>query len=284
MTTLLKALGAAALLVFAATGVYQERHLATSATPAPAVATAPAPADQAGAPATKIRLVKDPKPVPAFSVTAFDGRTLTAAALRGKVVVLNFWATWCGPCRAEIPDLIALQKKYGDQVVVVGLSEDETGEAGVRKFVGEHQMTYPVGMASAAIDKMFGGISSLPTTFMIDRDGLVVAKHKGFTSAATTELEIRALLDLPVNATIERYDDEGETTLGTGGDATKIPGVDLTKLTPTQRLAALQRLNKDQCSCGCARTLASCRIEDPSCETSLPLAKKLVEDITKTIK
>src|SRR5262249_22781349 len=74
-----------------------------------------------------LRFFRNPKPAPAFTVRDLDGRDIAPASLRGKVVIVNFWATWCGPCRAEIPDLVALQSKYRDTLQVIGISEDEAG-------------------------------------------------------------------------------------------------------------------------------------------------------------
>src|SRR5229473_5354741 len=97
--------------------------------------------DAAGAGAAEkvtLRFFRDPKPAPAFAVRDLDGRDISAASLRGKVVLLNFWATWCPPCRAEIPDLVALQQKYRDQVVIIGISEDESPVETVLRFVAQH--------------------------------------------------------------------------------------------------------------------------------------------------
>jgi cytochrome c biogenesis protein CcmG/thiol:disulfide interchange protein DsbE len=220
-------------------------------------------------------------------VTTFDGRVITPASLKGKVAVINFWATWCGPCRAEIPFFIALQQKYGDQLVILGLSEDETGEAGVRQFVAANRMTYAVGMTTPAIDTAFGGargIPNLPMSFVIDREGKVVQRHVGLYGPEVYENEIRVLLSLPVNGVVEKFDDDGHVSFENAAEAKAIPGIDLNALTAQQRKTVLQRLNAELCTCGCKNTVAQCRIDDPTCETSLPLAKKIVADIVKTVK
>ena len=90
-----------------------------------------------------IRFVRNPDPAPEFKLTALDGKPLTIAALQGKVVFLNFWATWCGPCRAEIPDLIALQDRYKDRLQIIGLNVDDE-EADIQKYVEETGINYPV--------------------------------------------------------------------------------------------------------------------------------------------
>ena len=107
----------------------------------------------AGGPIT-VELLKEPQPIVDFTLTALDGRRLSSADWRGKVVVLNFWATWCGPCRAEIPDLVALQNKYGEQLVVVGISEDEGPVDVVRKFAADYKVNYPVAMTTPEMTKV----------------------------------------------------------------------------------------------------------------------------------
>src|SRR5262245_16639353 len=100
-----------------------------------------------------LRLLEAPQPVPEFSVRDLDGKTITSGSLRGKVVIVNFWATWCPPCRAEIPDLIALQDKYRDQLQIIGISQDETGPEDVRKFATEQRMNYPIVMSTPELEK-----------------------------------------------------------------------------------------------------------------------------------
>src|SRR5579871_1893468 len=97
---------------------------------------------------TSIRLFKEPIAVPAFSVTTLDGRQISLADLKGKVVLVNFWATWCPPCRAEIPDLMLLQEHYKDKLVVLGISEDDPPVEAVKKFVADQKMSYPVAMST----------------------------------------------------------------------------------------------------------------------------------------
>jgi thiol-disulfide isomerase/thioredoxin len=283
MTKIVSVLCAVALLVLVVLAVAQAHRSGVSAAPAVAVAAPPA-----GAPAASVmqdpgvlhvRLAKHPQPVPAFAVTTFDGRRVTSASLRGKVVILNFWATWCGPCRLEIPSFIELQKKYPDELVILGASIDETGEATVRRFVTDHAMTYAVAIAPQKMQDDFGGIDTLPTTYLLDREGNVEQKHVGLYGADEFEVEVRALAGLPINAVVERTEEFGEISVEHAAEANAIPGVDLSKLTPEQKATALERLNTEHCTCGCNRTLARCRLDDPTCETSLPLAKKVVEDI-----
>jgi cytochrome c biogenesis protein CcmG, thiol:disulfide interchange protein DsbE len=132
---------------------------------------------------------------PDFSVTDLSGRKLTLADYRGKVVLLNFWATWCGPCRLEIPGFVDLQSKYRDQgLVVLGISMDED-PAPVREFYQRYRMNYPVAMGDDALADHFGGIMGLPTTFVIQRDGHIYAKLMGAEDVGTFEEAITKLLE-----------------------------------------------------------------------------------------
>jgi cytochrome c biogenesis protein CcmG/thiol:disulfide interchange protein DsbE len=131
---------------------------------------------------------------PDFSLTDLSGRTLTLADYRGKVVLLNFWATWCGPCRLEVPGFVDLQSKYRDQgLVVIGISMDDE-EAPVREFYQRYRMNYPVAMGDDAVADRFGGILGLPTTFVIQRDGHIYAKQTGVEDVETFEEAIKKLL------------------------------------------------------------------------------------------
>jgi thiol-disulfide isomerase/thioredoxin len=229
----------------------------------------------------KLRFFRNPAAVPALAMRDLDGRPLSSADWHGKVVIVNFWATWCPPCRAEIPDLVALQNKYRDRLVIIGVSQDEGSVEVVKQFVAAHQMNYPVVMMTPEIDQAFPGIRALPTSFILDRESRVVQRHVGLLNQVITEQETRALAGLPVNASIEEIDRGQPARLENAAQATEIPGVDLTRLTPDQRMAALQKLNTDPCTCGCENTLAKCRIDDPKCTTSLPLAQRVVQDIAE---
>jgi len=232
-------------------------------------------------PAT-LRLYRNPVSAPTFNVRDLDGHDISSAALRGKVVIVNFWATWCPPCRAEIPDLVALQEKYKDHLRIIGVSEDEGGIEPVRRFAAEHKINYPIVMMTAEIQKMFPGVSALPTSFVIDRESRIVQRHVGMLTARTTELETRSLAGLPVNATVELVDQAQRLQLVNGAQATTIPGIDLASLPPAKRTEALQKLNAQPCTCGCDLTVARCRVDDPTCGVSLPLAREIVKQVAGT--
>ncbi|MGB7284565.1 MAG: redoxin family protein [Candidatus Acidiferrum sp.] len=244
----------------------------------PFVAVAPAFAQQDTEPV--IRFVRNPDPAPDFKFTSLDGKPLALEAARGKVVFLNFWATWCGPCRAEVPDLIDLQAHYKDRLQVIGLDVDDDDPAEVQKYVADTGINYPVAIASDEVRKEYGGIAALPTSFVLDTEGRIVQKHVGLFDPELYETEIRALLGLPIQAKVETFEDTGEIFLKHADRATELPGVDLSKLTPEQKKIALHRLNADSCTCGCKYTLAQCRIWDSACPISKAAAEKIIATVS----
>jgi thiol-disulfide isomerase/thioredoxin len=229
-----------------------------------------------------LRFFRNPATAPGFSVRDLDGRELSSASWRGKVVILNFWATWCPPCRAEIPDLVALQDKYRDRLVVIGISEDEAPPEVVKQFAARHNVNYPIVMMTPQLEKLFPGVSALPTSFILDRDSRIVQKHVGMLTAKTTEYETRALAGLPVNASIEEVDQTQGLKLDNNAQLMTIPGIDLATLPAAKRTEALQKLNTASCTCGCDLTVAKCRVDDPACGVSLPLAREIVKQIAGT--
>jgi peroxiredoxin len=133
---------------------------------------------------------------PEWQLKDVDGKTVRSADFKGKVVILDFWATWCGPCRAEIPNFIALQKQYAKQgLVVIGASVDEGGAAAVKPFAGKLGINYPVVLPDEKTQQAFGGIEAVPTTFIIDRQGQIVKEHLGFADKDEFENEIKPLLN-----------------------------------------------------------------------------------------
>ena len=225
-----------------------------------------------------IRFVRNPDPAPAFKLSTLDGKPLSLADYKSKVILLNFWATWCGPCRAEVPDLVELQNKYKDRLQVIGLVVDDDDEDAVKKFAGKYGINYPIAMATDEMRTEYGGIPALPTSFVLDGEGRVVQKHEGLRDPVLYEVEIRSLLGLPIgNVKVETFDDTGQIFLKHADRATQLPGVDLSKLTPEQKAAALHKFNAESCTCGCGYTLAQCRIWDRNCNVSKEATTKIME-------
>lgn len=224
-----------------------------------------------------IRFVRNPDAAPEFKLTDLQDKPVTLTEYRGKVVFLNFWATWCGPCRAEVPDLIALQKQFEDRLQIIGLDVDDD-ESDVKQFVKEMGIDYPVVMASDEVRMAYGGIPALPTSFVLDPEGRIVQKHTGYSDPALYDMEFRALLGMPTAAKVETFEDRGEIFLKNANRATELPGIDLSKLTPEQKRVALRRLNAETCSCGCKFTLAQCRIWDSACAVSKEASDKIIAE------
>jgi len=127
-------------------------------------------------------------PAPAWKLKDVEGRAVSSAQFKGKVVVIDFWATWCPPCRAEIPGYIELQKKYGkDGLVIIGMSVDRQGPEVVKKFMTEHHVNYRIVMADDDVEAAFGGMDAIPTTFIIDRDGNIRDRKVGAEATADYE-------------------------------------------------------------------------------------------------
>jgi thiol-disulfide isomerase/thioredoxin len=136
-----------------------------------------------------------PVPAPAWKLKDVDGNVVTSDQFKGKVVVIDFWATWCPPCKAEIPGYVRLQKKYAaDGLVFVGVSVDEDGPPVVKKFMKEYGINYTIVMASEAMVGAFSPIEGYPTTFIIDRDGNIRDKKLGSKPTDDYEKEILAVL------------------------------------------------------------------------------------------
>jgi thiol-disulfide isomerase/thioredoxin len=225
---------------------------------------------------------------PEFSLTSLEGQSIDLKDYRGKVVLLDFWATWCGPCRMEIPGFVALQKKYADQGFrVIGVSMDD-GPSPVRDFYKEFNMDYPVVMANNKVGMLYGGIYGLPTSFLIGRDGRIYAKHVGATDVSVFEEEIKELLTANSNQMVSNFQTAGggpgsnDIQVETAGEAnSQVPGVDLSKLTPGQITEFKKILASKHCTCGCNYTILQCREVDPSCAVSLRLAR---EELAKFMK
>jgi peroxiredoxin len=136
-------------------------------------------------------------PAPDFTLPQLDGHDLRLSSYRGKVVLLDFWATWCDLCREEIPHFVELQQKYASSgLQIIGISMDDSPDP-VRPFSQQFHMNYPIVMGTAQTGALYRGILGLPIAFLIDRDGCIYAKHIGATSTEVFEKEIKSLLQSP---------------------------------------------------------------------------------------
>lgn len=132
---------------------------------------------------------------PSWELTDLEGQTVTSSDFDGKVVLVDFWATWCPPCRKGIPEFVELQEEYGDDgLVIVGISLDRQGASVVKPFADKMNINYPLVMGNQEVVQAFGGIEGIPTAFLINREGEIVDKHVGYTPKSVLKKQIKPLL------------------------------------------------------------------------------------------
>lgn len=190
------AVTAVALLAIAIPFVWQPHveaePVATSASADPASAPAVSEGEDTGA------CMANAKPANFdFTIKDVDGNDVPLSSYKGKVVLLNFWATWCGPCKAEIPGFVRLQEKYRDKgLVIVGYSVDDTAEK-AKAYAAQYKMNYPIllGEGREEVQDAYGPIWGIPASFIISKDGKVCRKHMGIAPEAVFEKEVAALLN-----------------------------------------------------------------------------------------
>ena len=153
-------------------------------------------ASESAAPAKSAMALPTLGPAPKWELKDLNGAPVSSDQFKGKIVVVDFWATWCPPCRAEIPGYTELTRKYGkDGVAIIGVSLDEGGPAVVKPFAEKHGINYQLVMGDEAVVAAFGGMAGIPTTFLIDRDGQIRDRKEGAESLAVYEKKIQALLN-----------------------------------------------------------------------------------------
>lgn len=139
----------------------------------------------------------DRKAAPGFTLTDSNGSKVQLADYRGKAVLLNFWATWCGPCQVEIPWFKEFEQQYKSKgFAVLGVSMDEDGWTAVKPYIAEHKLNYRILLGDDSVSQLYGGLDALPTTFMIDRDGkFAFTPHVGLIDKSEYVSEIQSLID-----------------------------------------------------------------------------------------
>jgi peroxiredoxin len=133
---------------------------------------------------------------PDFSLESLDGKTVRLSDLRGKAVLLNFWATWCGPCKIEMPWFVELQNQYASQgFQIIGVAMDEASKEDIGKFAKDMGVNYPILIGKEAVGDQYGGVPALPETFVIGRDGKIIDKILGLRGKAEIEDSIKKALN-----------------------------------------------------------------------------------------
>jgi peroxiredoxin len=145
------------------------------------------------------------KLAPDFTLTDANGQTAKLSDYRGKVVLLDFWATWCGPCQIEIPWFMEFEQQYKSKgLEVVGVSMDDDGWQVVKPYIAEHKLNYRILLGNETVGDLYGGLDALPTTFLIDREGkFAFSPHIGLTSKNEFLSEIQSLLGIKQSASAE---------------------------------------------------------------------------------
>jgi thiol-disulfide isomerase/thioredoxin len=150
---------------------------------------------------------------PDFSLESLDGRNLRLSDLRGKAVLLNFWATWCGPCKIEMPWFVDLQKQYGSQgLQIVGVAMDDASKEDISKFAKDMGVNYPILIGKESVGDQYGGVPALPESFLISRDGKIVDKIIGLRGKADIEEAIKKTLDTQAaksEASVNKVSEDG---------------------------------------------------------------------------
>jgi DsbE subfamily thiol:disulfide oxidoreductase len=141
------------------------------------------------------------KPAPDFTLETLDGKSMSLSSLRGKAVLVNFWATWCGPCKIETPWLVQLQRQYGSEgLQVVGVAMDDSGKDEISRFAKDMGMNYPVLLGKEAVGDAYGGVPALPESFFVGRDGKIVDRIIGLRDRQDIEDSVKKALSTQTSA------------------------------------------------------------------------------------
>jgi len=151
---------------------------------------------------------------PDFELTSLEGKSLKLSDFRGRAVLVNFWATWCGPCKIEMPWFVELNQKYGPQgLTILGIAMDDSGQAAIAKFAKEMRVNYPILLGKEKVGDAYGGVPGLPTTFYIDRNGKVQDRVVGIVGRSEIETQIKkALASVPATTASDATDGDDHGT------------------------------------------------------------------------
>ncbi len=131
---------------------------------------------------------------PQFTLASNLGRDVRLMDYRGKIVIIDFWATWCPPCRKGIPDLINIQNEFKNDLIVIGVCTDKNGKEDLPEFIRSQGINYPIAFSTDEVENAYGGISAVPTTFIIDRHGTIIESHVGLVEKNALSNTIKSLL------------------------------------------------------------------------------------------
>lgn len=181
-----------ALLLWAGWHNLRERRLAMQQTRDKQVVLIPAKPDESGGEAGSLPQMRG-KTAPAFSLTSLDGKKISLADYKGRPVLVNFWATWCGPCKVEMPWFEEFRKQYASQgFEILGLADDvDAGKDVIAKTAGKTGVTYPILLTDGKVQTAYGGLDVLPMSFYIDRNGVIVEQTAGLGSKDQIEANIK---------------------------------------------------------------------------------------------
>lgn len=133
---------------------------------------------------------------PDFTLQSIEGKSISLSDYKGKIVILDFWATWCPPCRKAIPDLVDLKEKYKNDIEIIGIAlDDASTKQEVKPFAEQMKINYPVVYGNIPLTQEYGNIRSIPTSFVLDAEGKIAAKHIGYVSKQVYENDIQQIME-----------------------------------------------------------------------------------------
>lgn len=190
------------LMVWAGVHSLRERRLAMQKSEANHVVLTPSGSAPAGGETTAPEIPLKGKPAPAFTLVTLDGKKVSLSDYKGRPVVVNFWATWCAPCKLEMPWFEEFRQKYQAQgFEILGIAEDDAGKDEIAKTAKKVAVTYPILLTDGKVAPAYGGVDMLPTSFYVDRKGVVVTETVGLASKDEVEANIQKLLSSAGGAT-----------------------------------------------------------------------------------